>query len=212
MERKDAFEPIPNPAAQDEIPELNAWLRGLTLGEHAGFVLHTPASFAAKAPTLYLETTIVSYLTGRTSRDASTARRQAITRDWWRRHRRRHIAYASDVVISESGQGDREAARRRLKVLSAFSRIHQSEQSHELAARILAQCRLPARAYDDAHHVSIAAINGVNVLLTWNCAHLANTNMIPPIGRACEAYGYAPPVILTPEQLIGVCAYGRPDS
>jgi len=212
MERKDAFEPIPNPASEDEVPELTAWLRGLTIGEHTGLVLHTPASFAAKAPTLYLETTIVSYLTGRPGRDASTARRQAITRGWWHRHRRRHIAYASDIVINESARGDRGAARRRLKVLSAFARIHQSEQSHELAARILAQCRLPARAYDDAHHAAIAAINGVNVLLTWNCAHLANSNMIPFIGRACEAYGYAPPVILTPEQLIGVCAYGRPGS
>ena len=212
MKRTDAFQPIPVPSAEDAIPELTAWLGALTLGEHAGFVLHTPASFAAKPPTLYLETTIVSYLTGWLSRDATTARHQAITRDWWFNYRAQHVAFVSEVVLKDASRGDHEAARRRNEILAEFFRLHPSEQSHELAARILAECRLPARVYDDAHHAALSAIHGLNVLLTWNRAHLANEHMIPLIGRACEAYGYAPPVILTPEQLIGVCAYGRSGS
>ena len=212
MKRRDAFEPLPIPAAEDEIPELTAWLRGLTLGEHTGFALLTPASFAAKPPTLYLETTIVSYLTGRPSRDATTARHQAVTRDWWVNYRAQHAAFVSEVVMNEAARGDHEAAQRRLEVLAGFFRLHPSEQSHELATRILAECRLPARVYEDAHHAALSAIHGLNVLLTWNCRHLANEHMIPLIGRACEAYGYASPVILTPEQLIGVCAHGRSGS
>jgi hypothetical protein len=211
MKRTDAFQPEPIPSTADSIPELDAWFDCLTIGAHAGLALRTPASFAAKPPTLYLETTIVIYLTARLSRDGATARHQSVTRDRWNTHLIQHIAYSSDVVSEEASRGDPEAARRRLDTLAQFASAHSSEQTCELADRILAMCRLPARVYEDAHHVAIAAIHGINVLLTWNCKPLANENMIPFMGRACEAYGYAPPVIYTPEQLIGACAYGRPD-
>jgi predicted nucleic acid-binding protein len=205
MKRKDATDPalLPSP---DGIPELTAWLEALSLGAHAGYHLSTPASFAAKPPTLYIETTVVSFLAGWLSRDPHTARLQLITRDWWRHHSDKHILYISDVVLTESAKGNRETARQRRKILSPLAMLHSSDQTRELATRILGECRLPERATNDAHHAAVAAIHGVEVLLTWNCVHLANENRIPLIGRACEAYGYALPVILTPEQLIRACA------
>jgi hypothetical protein len=212
MKHSDATQPLPIPSADDDIPELTAWIEALRLGGHAGYQTLTPASFAAKLPTIYLETTVVSFLTGWLSRDVRTARMQSITRDWWNRHRRRHVLYVSDVVFEEASQGNRDLARQRLDIIGLLPMLHPSDQTRELATRILTETRLPGREYDDAHHAAVAAIHGVNVLLTWNCSHLANENMIPRIGRACEAYGYAPPVILTPEQLTGVCAYGRSDS
>jgi hypothetical protein len=212
MKHSDATQPLPIPSADDDIPELTAWLEALSIGAHTGYQLLSTASFAAKLPTICLETTVVSFLTGWLSRDVRTARMQSITRGWWNRHRRRHVLYVSDVVFEEASQGNRDLARQRLEIIGPLPMLHPSDQTRELATRILAETRLPGREYDDAHHAAVAAIHGVNVLLTWNCSHLANENMIPRIGRACEAYGYAPPVILTPEQLIGVCAYGRSDS
>ena len=204
MKRKDATEPFEIPSADDSIPELTAWLRALD----ARLTTRIQPHFAAEPPTLYLDTTIVSQLVGWLSRNPATARQKTITRDWWRRHRHRHITYISDVVITEALRGHPKLARQRWGILRPLSMVHPSEQTRELAARILAECRLPEREYNDAHHAAITAIHSVKVLLTWNCTHLANEHMIPRIGRACEAYGYAAPEILTPEQLIGVCAYG----
>jgi hypothetical protein len=208
MKHITAFDPAPTPSIDDGIPELTAWVEALSTGAHAGYKLFTPASFAAKPPTLYIETTIVSFLAGRLSRDYRTAKMQLTTREWWASHRHKHNLYVSDVVYTEASKGDNEVARERREILGPLAVLHPSEQTRELAARILAECRLPEREYNDAHHAALCAIHGVQVLLTWNCAHLANPNMIPRIGCACEAYGYAPPAILTPQQLIGACAYG----
>jgi hypothetical protein len=213
MKHLDATRPLPIPSDEDDgLPELTAWIEALSLGAHTGYKLLSPASFAAKPPTLYIETTIVSFLTGWLSRDMHCRRMQLITREWWSRHRHRHLLYVSDVVLEEVSRGNEDLARDRHETLRPLTMLHPSDQTRELATRILTETRLPECEYDDAHHAAMAAIHGVNVLLTWNCAHLANENMIPRIGRACEAYGYAPPEILTPEQLIGVCAYGRSDS
>lgn len=204
MKRKHATRPLEVPSADDAIPELTAWLRA----QDAPLTTRDPPHFAVEPPTLYLDTTIVSRLVGWLKRDAVIARQQTLTREWWRRHRHRHVTYISDVVTKEAARGDPVLARRRCEILRSLPRLHGSEQTHELAARILSETRLPVHEYDDAHHAAITAIHRVKVLLTWNCTHLANAHMIPHIGRACEAYGYAAPGILTPEQLIGVCAYG----
>jgi len=213
MNNTEALEPSPSRRAQDQLPELAAWVSGLIAAQHTGLAVgETPAAYAAQPPTLYLDTTIPSFLTARSSRDVNTARMLRVTRHWWREHRAHHAIFVSELVVEEASGGDAQAARRRLDSIASFPQLHRSEQSYELAGRIHSQSRLPARAYSDAHHVAIAALSGVRVLLTWNCAHLANANMIPLIRRACEAYGYGAPDIYTPEQLIGVCAYGRSGS
>lgn len=204
MKRKHATQPLEVPSADDAIPELTVWLRA----QDAPLTTRDPPHFAAEPPTLYLDTTIVSRLVGWPMRDTGIARQQTLTRKWWCQHRHRHVAYVSEVVIEEAAEGDPALAAHRCEILRTLPTLHLSEQTHELAARILAECRLPEREYVDAHHAAIAALHRVGVLLTWNCTHLANAHMIPRIGRACEAYGYAAPEILTPEQLIGACAYG----
>ena len=192
------------PSADDEIPELTAWLRA----QDAPLSTREQTHYAVEPPTLYLDTTIVSRVVGWLSKDIHTVRQQTITREWWRQHRHRHVTFVSDVVVKEASGGNKELAHQRRELMSPLTTLHSSEQTRELAARILSECRLPPRVYEDAHHAAISAIHKVKVLLTWNCTHLANPHIIPHIGRACEAYGYAPPDILTPDQLIGVCAYG----
>jgi hypothetical protein len=213
MKRTEAPNPFPIAPAQDELVDLAVWVRGYTTAQSRGLAItERRANFAETPPSLYLETTIVSYLTARTSRDTLIARHQTLTRRWWHAYRTRHVSFVSDVVREESRRGDPQASARRLEVLSTFAEVHSTAHSYELANRVLAACKLPTDAHEDAHHVAIAALNGIEVLLTWNCAHLANPHIIPVIRRACEAYGYAAPVILTPEQLIGACVYGRPGS
>src|SRR5882724_8095359 len=126
MKRIDATEPLSVPSSDDEIPELAAWLEALRLGGHTGYQLLTPASFAAKPPTIYLDTTIVSFLAGWLSRDTRTARLQSITRDWWKRHSHKHILYVSDVVYEEALRGD--LARQREAILSPLTSLHPNEQ------------------------------------------------------------------------------------
>jgi len=213
MKRTDAAKPIPDEPVPTPIRDLNAWLDCFTTAQGHRFSA-VPATLecreysAGNLPTLYLETSVISYLTARASRDVHAARKQLITQHWWHNFSSQHVAFASDFVCREAERGDPHAASRRTEVLSRLPCIHETSQSHELAARIIERCRLPARAEVDAHHVAIAALNGLHIVLTWNCAHLANEHMIPNMRHACEAYGYAVPHIYTPEQLIEVCAYG----
>src|SRR5262245_43453827 len=147
MKRKDATWPLEIPSFEDGIPELTAWVEALD----APLETRVQPHFAAEPPTLYLDTTIVSRLVGWLKKDVFVARQQTLTRDWWRLYRHRHIVFVSDVVVEEASDGDEDLARQRLEILSPLTTLHASEQTSELAARILAECRLPAREYEDAH-------------------------------------------------------------
>jgi hypothetical protein len=213
MKRADAPEPIPDKPSSDPLSIVDVWLQAFSTAQHQRFNAVSPALegrqySAANLPTLYLETSVVSYLTARPTHDVHAARKQLVTRHWWHNFRSQHAIFTSEVVCNEAERGDPHAAARRAEVLSGLASIHRTAQSNELAARIFARCKLPLRAELDAHHVAIAALNGLEIVLTWNCSHLANEHMIPLMRHACEAYGYAVPQIYTPEQLIGVCAYG----
>lgn len=212
MKRTDAPDLFPHAPADGRLIEVETWARGISTAQSGRLLIDDRRSFAEEPPSLYLETSVVSYLTARLSRDTTKAFRQVVTRRWWNEHRARHVVYVSEIVRKEAGRGDPNASSLRVAVLDQLPYLNTTAKSHELARRIVESCRLAASSYDDALHVAIAALNGIEVLLTWNCAHLANEHMIPFIRRACEAYGYAAPVIFTPEQLIGACAYGRTGS
>ena len=71
-------------------------------------------------PTVYVETSVVSYLTARPSRDVVVAAYQEVTREWWHSAPGRFVLYASALVMSESGTGDPEATRARLEILGTL--------------------------------------------------------------------------------------------
>jgi hypothetical protein len=158
-------------------------------------VAETPAEYVFHRPKLYLETTIPSYLTARTSRHWVTARMQDITLRWWNSWRTQFEIYISDIVLKEITAGNPEAAQKRRTILEHFTELESDGESRALAARIVEVCRLPGQATNDAEHVALAAMHGLDFLLTWNCAHLANP-------QACQARGYSCPVLCTPEQLM----------
>ena len=153
-------------------------------------------------PRVYLETTIPSYLTAWPSRDLVRAAHQQITRDWWDRRRAEFELYISQVVLRECQAGDATAAAERLKVLQDLPLLEQTQEATLLAQALVDRVPLPERAAVDALHVAIAAVHGVDYLLTWNCTHIANATLRDPIESVCRENSYEPPAICTPDELL----------
>ncbi len=153
---------------------------------------------------VYIETTFVSYLTARPSRDVVFAGHQQITHEWWDTRRTNFELCASQLVLDEAGAGDPQAAQERLEILNDMTMLQTTPEALALAKELIRAGALPAKAADDALHIAIAATNGVHFLLTWNCRHLANATMRPSIEAACVARGLKAPIICTPEELLEV--------
>ena len=154
-------------------------------------------------PTAYIETSVVSYLTARPSRDVVVAAFQQITREWWGAAADRFDLVASALVVAEAGAGDTQAARARMTVLEAVTLIEAPPDAERLAQRLIDDGAVPQQAAADAAHIAIAVTNGVDFLVTWNFRHIANAAMRMRIERACRQAGYEPPVICTPNELMG---------
>jgi len=156
-----------------------------------------------KKPRLYLETTIPSYLTSRPSRDLIIAGHQQITREWWTERRSRFDTFISQLVIDEAEAGDPEAMRDRMKAIRDLPLLEITPEVEQLAAAILASGSIPQRAVTDAAHIAVASVHGMDFLLTWNCAHIANAAIIRTVADICRQCGHDCPVICTPEELLG---------
>ena len=155
-------------------------------------------------PKVYLETTIVSYLTARPSRDLIIAGHQQITREWWDDHRGNYELFISQPVIIEAGMGEPLMAQGRLAVLNSLHSLATTKEALALAKKLVEPGPLPAKAATDALHIALTAHHGLDYLLTWNCKHIANAQMWPRINALCLMHGYQTPTICTPEELLGV--------
>ena len=154
-------------------------------------------------PRLYLETTIPSYLTARPSRDLIIAGHQQITREWWEKRQGDFQVYISQLVLDEAGAGDPGAARERLKILQPLPLLDITPEVAELASGILASGKIPRKAASDAAHIAIAAVHGMDFLVTWNCVHIANAVIAKALASICREHACECPVICTPEELLG---------
>jgi hypothetical protein len=154
-------------------------------------------------PRVYIETTVVSYLQAKPSRDVVIAGHQQTTHEWWDTQRASFQLCASQLVILEAGAGDPQAAKERLDILKPMTALATTPDALTLAKELLRAGALPAKAADDALHIAIAATQGVEYLLTWNCRHMANAKMRPLIDSVCTARGFKAPIICTPEELLG---------
>ncbi len=154
-------------------------------------------------PKVYVETTIVSYLTARGSRDLIVAAHQELTQEWWQRRRGKFELYCSQLVIQEASGGHKEAAQWRLQVLQSISLLEISDSARELARHVAKAASMPRKATEDALHIAAATVHGMDYLLTWNCKHIANAEMQRSVTVMCHLKGYEPPVICTPEELMG---------
>jgi hypothetical protein len=156
--------------------------------------------------TVYIETTVVSYLVSRPSQDLVIAAHQQLTREWWHRPRRLFACFISDVVLDEAGDGDAEQMALRLKALEGIPKLAATAEGECLAAAFLADV-LPSKAAGDAAHLAIATVGKVKYLLTWNCNHLANAQLLDRLEPIAATAGFRLPRVCTPEELMGVSAY-----
>ena len=125
-------------------------------------------------PRTYIESSVISYLAARPSRDIVATAHQQLTREWWERRRQHFELYVSVEVLNEIRRGDAEASRLRLQYVESLPVLEADDQARALAAAILRSSALPVKAAADAMHISIATVNGMEFLLTWNCTHIAN--------------------------------------
>ena len=151
--------------------------------------------------TVYLETTVISYLAASPSRDVVVAAHQQLTKAWWDQ-RVRFELFVSQAVVDEASRGDARVAKRRLALLDNIPILALSGDVHDLAERLLAVGAVPAKAALDGLHIGIAALNRMEYLLTWNCAHIANAAVRGKIEETCRSAGLRAPIICTPEELM----------
>jgi hypothetical protein len=154
-------------------------------------------------PKVYIETTVVSYLTARPSRDLIIAAHQQLTQEWWENRRLDFDLYASQLVIQESSAGDALMAQKRLEILNEIPLIDVNREAIFLSRTLIERGPIPEKAAVDALHIAVATVNGIDYLLTWNCKHIANAEMQAAVAKICRGAGYEPPIICTPEELLG---------
>lgn len=154
-------------------------------------------------PSVYIETSIVSYATARPSDVPHILLRQEDARRWWDEYSSRYDLFASQAVLDEAASGDASAAAERLRMLDGIPLIPITEAVQNVAAELLARSLLPARASVDALHIAAAAIGAVDYLLTLNCRHIANAHILPQIYETLERLEVSRPLICTPEEFFG---------
>ncbi|MBD2500960.1 type II toxin-antitoxin system VapC family toxin [Anabaena azotica] len=152
---------------------------------------------------VYIETSILGYLTARPSRDLVVAANVEITREWWDTRRSQFNLYASQAVVKEVSQGDAEMASRRLEILHNFLLLDLNQSVLDLAERFLERSNLPAKADVDALHIAVATVHGMDYLLTWNCKHIANAQIQGKLAEISLDFGYELPILCTPYELLG---------
>ncbi|NCA72624.1 MAG: DNA-binding protein [Sphingobacteriia bacterium] len=153
-------------------------------------------------PKVYVETSIISYLTARPSNDLRAAANQGTTIEWWETRRARFDVFISEFVIVEAGLGHPDAAARRLAAIADVPALEVTEGARALGKRLIIEGPIPTKAEVDAYHIAVAATNGMDYLLTWNCTHIANAAIRSKIEDTCRRSGIEPPIICTPLELM----------
>lgn len=153
--------------------------------------------------TIYIETSIIGYLTARSTKNLIIAGNIEITRDWWQNRYNDFDLYISQVVLDEVARGDAEIALRRLQILDGFPLVELNQAVRDLSKQFLLQSNLPPKASDDAVHIAAATVHGLDYLLTWNCKHIANAQIQKKLAQISANFGYELLVICTPYELLG---------
>jgi hypothetical protein len=152
--------------------------------------------------TVYIETSILGYLTARPSRNLILVANTEVTREWWDTRRRAFNLYTSQAVLKEVSQGDAEMASRRLEILHDFPLLELNQSVLDLAEQFLGHSNLPSKADVDAVHIAAATVHGMDYLLTWNCKHIANAQIQGKLAEISLDFGYELPILCTPYELL----------
>ncbi len=152
--------------------------------------------------TVYIETSIVSYLRQLPSSQVVMAARQLLTHQWWNEERCNYELVTSQYVIDEASEGDRMLAAERLQSLRGIPLLSLEPQVGVIANEIMSRAILPPKATIDALHIAVVAHHRIQYLLTWNCKHIANAKFFPRIHKVLSDLGYPIPIICTPQEMV----------
>lgn len=153
--------------------------------------------------TVYIETSIVSYLRQRPSSHVVMAARQLLTNKWWDTERTNYELVVSQYVLDEASAGDPTLAAERMQALAGIPLLPNAPEISRIANEIMSRAILSAKAQVDALHIATVAHHRIQYLLTWNCKHIANAQILPRIHQVLTDVGVPIPVICTPEELLG---------
>ena len=153
-------------------------------------------------PHIYVETSVISYLTARPSRNILTLARQELTSSWWARRDQGFEPFVSPLVLAEIGRGDANAAAMRLALCSGLPRLDVNADAESLAKRLLVDGAIPRTEPEDALHVAIAVVHQLNYIATWNFVHRVGASAKFKLQMHISRMGYTPPIIATPEELL----------
>ena len=160
--------------------------------------------FTDRKPKVYIETTVVSYLAARLSRNMTIAARQQTTQQFWHEHADRFDFIISDAVLDEIEEGDKTLAQRRIHLLRPLTVFETTPAVIQFTQKLLDSGAVPRSSQTDAKHIAIAAVYEVEYLATWNYKHIANVHKRQHIEQVCRESGFRPAIICTPAQLIEV--------
>jgi hypothetical protein len=152
--------------------------------------------------TVYIETSIVSYLRQRPSSQVITAARQLLTHQWWNDERNKYELVTSQFCLDEAADGDPALAAQRLELLDGIPLLPLDPAIGTIANEIISRAILPPTAAIDALHIALVAHHEIQYLLTWNCKHIANAKILPRIHHTLADLGYPIPIICTPEEMV----------
>jgi hypothetical protein len=153
--------------------------------------------------TVYIETSIVSYLRQRPSSQVVMAARQVLTHKWWNEERSKYELVTSQYVIDEASAGDPTLSADRLQTLDGIPLLPPAPEIPRIAGEIISRAIFPPKAQVDALHIAAVAHHRIQYLLTWNCRHIANAKILPRIHKLLNELGIPIPIICTPEELLG---------
>jgi len=148
--------------------------------------------------TIYIETTIPSYLTAKPSRDILQLARQSITQKWWETKRQDYDLVTSDFTVTECRRGDPVAAQRRIECISGIPLLELTEDMFLLSNIYMKFLLIPENSKDDTLHLAACVIKQVDYLLTWNCKHLGPVTM-QMVQKYNDKHGLFVPILVTPE-------------
>ena len=154
-------------------------------------------------PKVYIETTIPSYVTALPAKNVIIAGKQETSRQWWEEKKEHFELFISPFVIEEAEKGDADMSALRIGLINDVPILAVDDTVTDIARAILAKNIIPEKAATDASHIAIATRHGMDFLLTWNCTHIANAQILRFIRKEVENFGYELPIICTPDELMG---------
>ncbi len=151
---------------------------------------------------IYIETSVVSYLVARPSKNVVIAAHQASTSDFWERLDQYDV-YVSDIVIQEASKGDETLSRCRIQIIENFQVLEIDDEIKKIARYLLLNKVIPEKCPEDALHIAVAAANGMDAIVTWNFKHINNPFIRKRVRQLLQKIGWACPEICSPEEFLG---------